>query len=98
MTDTVDRVAFLDPEVMPVTEAQRVAYARLEAACRIQRVAAADGDGVFELIAQWVALAPGEVRFVYLGTQPTDDYRCVIVDRSTGLTEGIIDTALNLLK
>ena len=94
----VSRVVFLDPAMLPATEAQRAAYARLEAACRVVRMDGSDGLAVQDAISRWVSLAPGEVRFAYVGTQAFDDYRYILADRGSGLTEGNVDMAMRILK
>lgn len=96
--DRYSRVIFLDPSIRPVTPAQQAAFARLAAVGEVVEMPFSDAASLTEAISRHVALLQGEARFVYLGTAPYDDFRCVVVDRNTGLTEGNIDTALTILK
>ncbi len=92
-------VVFLDPDVRPVTEMQGAAYKRLEAvATDIVELSVPEGDSVKEAISRSVAAFSGNVRYVYVGMQPLEDFRCVVVDKSSGLSEGNVDTALLILK
>jgi len=95
--NSASRVVFLVPALLPVTEVHQTAYTRLEAACWIVRMDSSDGLAVQETIARWVSLAPGEVRFAYVGTRAFDDYRCIHADRESELTEENVDTALAVL-
>lgn len=93
------RIVFLDPAIAPTTVEQRASFERLKAyASDITEVSAEDGQSLKEAIGQRVALFPGNVRFVYVGTQVYDDFSHVVVDKGTGLTEGNVDTAIQILK
>lgn len=91
-------VVFLDPDAKPVSEAQEAAYKRLEAAATdILELSVPEGYSVKEAISRHVAAFSGNVKYVYIGMQPLEDFRCVVVDRIAGLTEGNVDTAIKIL-
>jgi len=93
------RIIFLDPAVLPTSTAQKVAYKRLKTASNdIVEIYAKKGESLKEKIGRSVALLSGNVRYVYVGTQPLDDFRCVMVDKATGLTEANVDTAIQILE
>lgn len=93
------RIVFLDPSIAPTSSAQKAAFKRLEAvASDILEISVSKGMSLKEAIGKRVALLSGNVRYVYVGTQPLEDFRCVMVDRSTGITEGIVDTVILILK
>lgn len=93
------RIVFLDPDAKPVTGPQKDAFRRLEAASTdVIDLPVCKGQSVKEEIARRVAALSGNVRYVYVGMQPLEDFRCVIVDRNTGLTEGNVDTAIQILR
>ncbi len=93
------RIVFLDPSIAPASSAQKTAFKRLEAvASDIIEISVSKGVSLKEAIGKRVALLSGNVRYVYVGTQPLEDFRCVMVDKSTGITEGNIDTAIQILK
>lgn len=92
-------VVFLDPDANPDTEAQKAAYGRLAAAATdVIAMPAEDTASLKEEIARRVAAFSAGVRYVYVGMLPLEDFRCVVVDRSSGLTEGNVDTAIRILK
>lgn len=41
--------------------------------------------------------ASGNVRYVYVGTQLLDDFRCVHADKDSGITEAVADNAINII-
>jgi hypothetical protein len=91
-------VVFLDPDAGPVTASQKAAYKRLEAATTdVLELSVPEGDSVKEAISRRVATLSGNVRYVYVGMQPLEDFRCVVVDRNTGITESNVDTAIKIL-
>ena len=93
------RIVFLDPDAKPVTGPQKDAFSRLEAAAtEVIDLPVRKGRSVKEEIARCVAALSGNVRYVYVGMQPLEDFRCVMVDRNTGLTDGNIDTAIQILR
>lgn len=93
------RIVFLDPSIAPASSAQKAAFERLEAfASDIVEISVGKGESLKEAICWRVALLPGNVRFVYVGTQPLDDFRCVMVDRFTGITERDVETAIKILQ
>ena len=93
------RIVFLDPAVTPTTTVQKAAFKRLkEAASDIVEISVDKGKSLKEAIGKRVALLSGNVRYVYVGTQPLEDFRCVMVDKSTGITEANVDTAIQILK
>ena len=93
------RIIFLDPAVLPTSTAQKVAYKRLKTASNdIVEIHAKEGESLKEKIGRSVALLSGIVRYVYVGTQPLEDSRCVMVDKATGLTEANVDTAIQILR
>ena len=91
------RILFLDPAVKPGSSAQKAAFRRLqEHFTDVVEIAVPKGQSLKEEIAHRVAILSGNVRYVYVGTQPLEDFRCVMVDKSTGLTEANVDTAIRL--
>ena len=93
------RIVFLDPAIAPANASQRAAFRRLkEAAGDIVELSVGKGQSLKEAIGRCVALLSGNVRYVYVGTQPLEDFRCVMVDKSIGITEGIVDTAIKILR
>ena len=44
------------------------------------------------------AATGGSSRYVYIGTHPLQDFRCVPVDERTGITEENISTAISILR
>ena len=79
--------------------AQKAAFKRLQdAASDIVEISVGKGQSLKEAIGRRVALLSGNVRYVYVGTQPLEDFRCVMVDKSTGITEANVDTAIQILK
>lgn len=93
------RIVFLDPTILPTSTAQKAAYKRLKTASNdIVEIHAMKGESLKEKIGRSVALLSGNVRYVYVGTQPLDDFRCVMVDKATGLTEANVDTAIQILE
>ena len=92
------RVVFLDSRVNPVTPPQKKALKRLEAvATDIVGLAVPKGRSVKEAIAERVALLSGNIRYVYIGPGPLEDFRTVVVQAKTGITEAAVDTAIKLL-
>lgn len=55
------------------------------------------GQSLKEAIGRRVALLPGTIRYVYVGSQPLEDFRVVTVDMATGITEGNVDSAISIL-
>ena len=93
------RIVFLDPAIAPANASQKAAFKRLkEAASDIVELSVGKGQSLKEAIGRRVALLSGNVRYVYVGTQPLEDFRCVMVDKSIGITEGIVDTAIKILR
>lgn len=93
------RIVFLDPAIAPTSPAQKAAFKRLkDAASDIVEISVVKGQSLKEAIGRRVALLSGNVRYVYVGTQPLEDFRCVMVDKSTGITEANVDTAIQILK
>ena len=93
------RIVFLDPAIAPTNPAQKAAFKRLkDAASDIVEISVGKGQSLKEAIGRRVALLSGNVRYVYVGTQPLEDFRCVMVDKSTGITEANVDTAIQILK
>lgn len=93
------RIVFLDPAIAPTNPAQKAAFKRLQdAASDIVEISVGKGQSLKEAIGRRVALLSGNVRYVYVGTQPLEDFRCVMVDKSTGITEANVDTAIQILK
>lgn len=92
-------LVFLDPEARPVTDSQKAAFRRLrQAVTEIVDLHGIKEGSVKEAISSHLATLPGNVRYVYVGMQSLEDFRSIVVERSTGLTEGNVDTALLLLK
>lgn len=99
MADGTRRVVFYDPGIEPTETTQEEAFARLrKQADDIIAIASQDASSLKEEIGRRVALLPGVVRYVYIGTLPLDDFRCVCVDKATGITQGAIDTAIGILR
>lgn len=92
------RVVFLDSRVNPVTPPQKKAMKRLESvATDIVGLAVPKGRSVKEAIAERVALLSGNIRYVYIGPGPLEDFRTVVVQAKTGITEEAVNTAIKLL-
>lgn len=93
------RIVFLDPTILPTSATQKTAYERLKTTVHdIIEIHAEKEESLKEKIGRSVALLSGVVRYVYVGTQPLDDFRCVMVDKATGLTEANVDTAIRILE
>lgn len=93
------RIVFLDPTILPTSATQKTAYERLKTTVHdIIEIHAEKEESLKEKIGRSVALLSGIVRYVYVGTQPLDDFRCVMVDKATGLTEANVDTAIQILE
>lgn len=93
------RILFLDPAVAPVTSPQKVAFRRLKNHFSdVVEISVPKSQSLKEAISERVAMLSGNVRYVYVGTQPLEDFRCVMVDKNTGLTEGNVDTAISIIK
>lgn len=93
------RILFLDPAIKPETSPQKVAFRRLKNHFTdVVEISVPKGQSLKEAISNRVAMLSGNVRYVYVGTQPLEDYRCVMVDKNTGLTEGNVDTAISIIK
>lgn len=98
-TDGERRIVFLEPAIAPTGNAQKAAFERLkEAASDVMELQVPPGQSIIEAIGSKVALLSGNVRYVYLGTEPLADFRAVLVDKATGITEGNVDTAIRILK
>lgn len=92
------RILFLDPAIKPETSPQKVAYRRLKNHFSdVVELSVPKGQSLKAAISKRVAILSGNVRYVYVGTQPLEDFRCVMVDKSTGLTEANVDTAIRLI-
>lgn len=92
------KVIFLDTAVTPTTSVQKKALKRLEAvATDIVGLVVPKGRSVKEAIAERVALLSGNIRYVYIGPGPLEDFRTVIINSKTGITEAAVDTAIKLL-
>ena len=93
------RIVFLDPTILPTSATQKTAYERLKTTVHdIIEIHAEKEESLKEKIGRSVALLSGVVRYVYVGTQPLEDFRCVMVDKATGLTEANVDTAIRILE
>jgi len=98
-TCTDRRIVFLDPAVTPAGSAQKAAFKRLQgAATDIVELSVPKGQSLKEAIGSRVAILSGNVRYVYVGTQPLDDFRRVTVDRSSGITDVVVDSAIQIIK
>lgn len=94
----VNRIVFLDPSISPVSKEQLTIFKRLNCiADDIIEVSAENADELKSEIGRRVALISGVVRYVYIGTLPLEDFRCVLVDKSTGITYGNVDTAIGII-
>lgn len=97
--DGTRRVVFFDSSVTPSNSAQEDAFARIrELADDVIKITAEDALSLKEEIGKRVALLSGNVRYVYIGAVPVEDFRCVCVDKAIGITLGTIDTAIAILK
>lgn len=97
-TGQTRRILFLDPEVMPSTSSQQDAFIRLkDYVSDVIEISVPQGQSLKEAIGNRVALCPGNVRYVYVGKQPLEDFRCVAVDEDSGITEEIVDKAIAIL-
>ena len=93
------RIVFLDASATPVTAAQKRAFARLkDCASDVVEISIRKGESLKEAIGQRIALLSGNIRYVYVGSQPLEDFRYVCVDRSAGLTEADVEAAIGILK
>lgn len=93
------RVVFLDSSIAPSNAEQEEAFARTrEVADDVIEITAEDVLSLKTEIGKRVALLSGNVRYVYIGTVPLDDFRCVCVDKAIGITQGVVDTAIAILK
>ena len=93
------RIVFLDPAIVPTSTAQKKTFARLRSvASDIMEISVGKGQSLNEAIARRVALLSGSIRYVYMGPQPLNDFRFVLVDKSTGITEDVVEKALQILK
>ncbi|MCR5758873.1 MAG: metallophosphoesterase [Bacteroidales bacterium] len=93
------RIVFLDPAVAPTSSAQKAAFRRLQAvASDIVEISVSKGQSLKEAIGRRVALLSGNVRYVYVGTQALEDFRRVTVDKAAGITEDVVDSAIQILK
>lgn len=93
------RILFFDPSIKPETSPQKVAFRRLKNHFTdVVEISVPKGQSLKEAISNRVAMLSGNVRYVYVGTQPLEDFRCVMVDKNTGLTEGNVDTAISIIK
>ena len=92
------KVIFLDTAATPTTAAQKKALKRLMAvATDIVELTIPQGRSVKETIAERVTLLSGNVRYVYIGPGPLEDFRTVIINSKTGITEAAADTAIKIL-
>jgi calcineurin-like phosphoesterase family protein len=92
-------IVFLAPAAKPATGPQKKAFRRLETvATDVIELPLKKGQSVKEEIGRKIAALSGNVRYVYVGCQPLEDFRCVVVDRNTGITESNVDTAIKILK
>ncbi len=92
------KVVFLDTAVTPTSSAQKKAMKRLEAvATDIVELTVPKGHSVKEAIAERVTLLSGNLRYVYIGPGPLEDFRTVIINSKTGITEAAVDAAIKLL-
>ena len=98
-TGTDRRIVFLDPVIAPSNSAQKAAFRRLkELASDIVEISVPKGQSLKEAIGRRVALLSGNVRYVYVGTQPLEDFRQVVVDKSYGITDAVVDSAIQILQ
>ena len=97
-TGQTRRILFLDPAVTPTTSAQKKAFVRLKNHFSdVVEISVSKGQSLKEAIGKRVAIAPGNVRYVYVGTQPLDDFRCVHTDKDAGITEEVADQAIKII-
>lgn len=96
----VRNIVFLDPVVAPVTEEQKTLFGRIasETGAKTIELQPEAGETVKEAIARRIAAIGGSTRYVYIGTQPLQDFRCVHIDPARGLTEDNVDIAIKILK
>ena len=94
------RVVFLDQSLTLRSPEEKALFHRLKkGATDVVCITTKRWETLKEAIGKRVALIPGDVvRYVYVGTYPLDDFRGVMVDPSVGLTEEIIDAAIQILK
>lgn len=93
------RIVFIDPAVVPTSHAQKAAFRRLQAvASDIVEISVSKGQSLKEAIGRRVALLSGNVRYVYVGAQALEDFRRVTVDKAAGITEDVVDSAIQILK
>lgn len=97
---TVRNIVFLDPVVAPATKELKALFGRIasETGAKTIELQPATGETVKEAIARRITAIGGNTRYVYIGTQPLQDFRCVPVDKGTGITEEQVITAIKILK
>lgn len=92
------RIVFLDPAIKPKTSAQKRAFRRLEeVATDVIELTVNKGQSLKGEIARRVSLLPGNVRYVYVGTQPLVDFRVVNISKDKGITDENIEQAIKIL-
>lgn len=92
------RIVFLDPAIKPTTWAQKRAFRRLEEiATDILELTVTRGQSLKSEISSRVALLPGNIRYVYVGTQPLEDFRNVNIQKDRGLSDEDVDKAIKIL-
>lgn len=92
------RIVFLDPAIKPTTWAQKRAFRRLEEiATDFLELTVTRGQSLKSEISSRVALLPGNIRYVYVGTQPLEDFRNVNVQKDRGLSDEDVDKAIKIL-
>lgn len=89
------RILFLDPAVMPQTSSQKKAFFRLKNHFTdIIEITADSEAGLAEAIGRRLSSLCGESRYVYVGTMARQDFREVLVDVASGITEETVDRAI----
>ena len=80
-------IVFLDPAIAPMTENQKPLLGRIasETGAKTIDLLPEAGETVKEAIARRISAIGGSTRYVYIGTQPLQDFRCVPVDQRTGI-------------
>ncbi|MCR5827560.1 MAG: metallophosphoesterase [Bacteroidales bacterium] len=92
------RIVFLDPTIAPTTTTQKRTFKRLEdVSSDVIELSVSNGQSLKAEIARRVSLLPGNVRYVYVGTQPLEDFRNVNVQKDRGLSDEDIDKAIKIL-
>ena len=93
-------IIFLDPAVEPRTEEQRMALYHIinKTDAKVIPLESKNGESVKEAIGRRISAIGGTTRYVYIGTQPLQDFRYCQANASDGITPEIAEAAIEILK